>query len=82
MLKWISGSIDNFKIYMSNCLILKLEELPKEYHKLYVSKLKERKIIDNIKVKNLKQLIKKIILKVNVELYLKLRWIGGWNAKS
>jgi len=28
---------------------------------------------DNIKVRNLKQLLKKILLKINVKLYLKMR---------
>lgn len=63
----------NFKIYMSNCLILKLDELPKEYHEQYIRELKKRKIFDNIKVRNFKQLIKKILLKINVKLYLKIR---------
>ena len=66
-------TLDNFKIYMSNCLILKLEELPKEYQREYIKEIKKRKIIDNIKSKNIKQLIKKILLKINVKLYLKIR---------
>lgn len=64
---------DNFKIYMSNCLILKLEELPEKYHDEYIRELKKRKIVDNFKVTNIKQLIKKIILKINIKLYLKIR---------
>lgn len=64
---------ENFKIYMSNCLILKLNELPKQYHKIYIKELKKRKIINNFKVKNIKQLIKKAILKINISLYLKIR---------
>lgn len=64
---------ENFLIYMSNCLILKLEELPEKYHKEYISELKKRKIENNIKARNLKQLIKKIILKTNIKLYIKIR---------
>lgn len=64
---------ENFKIYMSNCLILKLNELPKQYHKEYIKELKKRNIIDNFKVKNIKQLVKKIILRININLYLKIR---------
>ena len=64
---------DNLKIFMTNCLILKLEELPKQYHKQYIKELKKRKIVKNIKIKNIKQLIKKIILMINVKLYLKIR---------
>lgn len=66
-------TIENYKIYMSNCLILKLEELPEKYHKEYIKELKQRKIFDNIKARNVKQLIKKILLKVNIKLYLKIR---------
>lgn len=66
-------TLDNFKVYMSNCLILKFEELPKKYQKEYIKEIKKRKIIDNIKSKNIKQLIKKILLRINVKLYLKIR---------
>ena len=64
---------ENFLIYMSNCLILKLNELPEKYQKEYISELKKRKIADNIKARNLKQLLKKTILKINIKLYLKMR---------
>jgi len=66
-------TLDNFKVYISNCLILKFEELPKKYQKEYIKEIKKRKIIDNIKSKNIKQLIKKILLRINVKLYLKIR---------
>lgn len=66
-------AIENFKLYMTNCLILKLEELPQKYHKQYIKEIKKRKIINNIKVRNAKQFIKKVLLKINVKLYLKLR---------
>ena len=68
-----SLTLDNYKIYMSNCLILKLKELPEKYHKEYIQELKQRRIVDNIKARNIKQLIKKILLKINVKLYLKIR---------
>lgn len=64
---------DEFRIYMSNCLILKLEEIPKTCQEQYIKELKERNIVDNFKVTNLKQLIKKMILKINMKLYLKIR---------
>lgn len=72
-LKISDFSKENFLIYMSNCLILKLEELPEKYHKEYISELKKRKIENNIKARNLKQLVKKIILKTNMKLYIKIR---------
>ena len=64
---------ENYKIYMTNCLILKLNELPEKYHKEYIEEIKKRKIIDNLKIRDCKQLIKKIILKINIKLYLKLQ---------
>ena len=64
---------EDFKVYMSNCVILKLEELPERYQNEYIGEIKKRKIIDNIKAKNIKQLIKKAILKINIKLYLKIR---------
>lgn len=58
---------------MSNCLILVVNELPEKYQCDYIKELKSRNIFDNIKAKNLKQFVKKILLKINVKLYLKLR---------
>lgn len=66
-------SKENFKIYMSNCIILKLEELPQKYHNSYIKEIKKRKILKNFKVRNLKQFVKKIVLKISVKLYLKIR---------
>jgi hypothetical protein len=54
-------------------LILKLEELPEKYHNEYIKELKKRKIVDNFKATNIKQFIKKLILKINIKLYLKIR---------
>lgn len=68
-----SETKENIKIYYTNCLILKTEELSKENKKIYIKKMKKRKIFNNIKARNFKQLIKKIILKANVNLYLKMR---------
>lgn len=70
----ISGDTkDNAKIYYSNAIILKLNELNKEDRKLYSKKLKERKIYKYFKAKNMKQLIKKILIRFSVKLYLKVR---------
>lgn len=63
----------NVKTYYTNAIILKLKELKKEDLKLYIQKIKERKMIKNIQVNNFKQLIKKIILMVNMKLYIKLK---------
>ena len=54
-------------------IVLKLEELKESEKDKYIKEIKKRKMCDNIKVRNLKQLLKKILLKINVKLYLKMR---------
>ena len=67
---------NNLKIYYTNCLILEINNISdSNYKKEYIQEIKKRKIIKNIKVKNIKQLTKRIILSINIELYLKLRKI-------
>ena len=63
----------NIKIYYTNSIILKVGELSKENRKKYIEEIKKRKLYSNIKVKNIKQLIKKILLNININWYLKLR---------
>ena len=61
------------KRYYTNTLILKTRELKEKDKKQYIKEIKERKLYKNIKPYNLKQLIKRIILKININLYLKMR---------
>lgn len=63
----------NVKTYYTNAIILKLKEIKKQDLDIYIQKIKERKMIDNIQVNNIKQFIKKLILKTNVKWYLKLK---------
>lgn len=63
----------NVKTYYTNAIILKLKELKKEDLKIYIQKIKKRKMVKNIQVHNLKQLIKKLILMINMKLYIKLK---------
>lgn len=63
----------NIKTYFTNAIILKLKELKKEDQKEIIKQIKQRKMISNIQVKNIKQLIKKLILRINIKWYLKLR---------
>ena len=63
----------NLKIYYTNNIILKIEDLNKINQKYYIKEIKKRKILKNIKARNLKQLLKKIILNINIRWYLKLR---------
>lgn len=64
---------ENVKIYYTNAIILKLKELEEEDQTKFIKEIKKRKMTKNIKVKNLKQLIKRIILNINIKLYLKMR---------
>lgn len=59
-----NDAILNIKLYYTNSIILKLKELSKEDRKKYIYEIKQRKMIKNIKPKNLKQLLKKLILNV------------------
>lgn len=64
---------ENLKSYYTNVILLKLKELKNIDLGIYTKEIKKRKMINNIKVKNLRQLIKKVILKINIKLYLKLK---------
>ena len=63
---------DNIMIYYTNAVILKTRDLKEEERKKYLEELKKRKVFKNIKARNLKQMIKKIMLMIDVNLYLKL----------
>lgn len=64
---------ENVKIYYTNAIILKLKELNSEDREKYINEIKKRNMFKNIKVRNIKQLVKKILLNVNVNWYLKMR---------
>ena len=64
---------ENVKMYCANNIILEADNLSGKKQKLYIDELKKRKVFKSIKVRNIKQLIKRIILRFNVKLYLKLR---------
>lgn len=66
-------SKDNIKIYYTNCIILEVNNLNKQEQRLYIKEIRKRKLANNIKARNFKQLVKKTILNISVRLYLKLR---------
>ena len=72
-LKIAKKTKENIRIYYTNAIIMKLKELKTEDRKKFVKELKKRKMFKNLKIRNLKQLIKRLILHVNVNLYLKMR---------
>ena len=55
---------ENFAIFATNSLLAILPELEEDLKRWYQRELKIRKISKYIKVRNLKQFIKKIILKI------------------
>lgn len=63
------------KSYYTNTVILKARELIGEKQEVnkYIREIKRRKMYKNIKPYNIKQLIKRIILKISVKLYLKIK---------
>lgn len=64
---------ENVKIYYTNAVILKANELNEDDQQTYIKELKKRKVQKNIKIRNVKQLIKRIILSINIKTYLKIR---------
>lgn len=66
---------DLVKRYYTNTVIIKAKELQgheKEF-KNYIKEIKKRKLYKNIKPYNIKQLLKRIILGISVNLYIKMR---------
>lgn len=64
---------ENIKIYYTNAIVLKLQELKEDEIRRYIKEIQKRKMYKNIKTRNLKQLLKRLLLKYNIKLYLKLR---------
>lgn len=64
---------ENIKIFYTNAVVLKLNELKDKDKNKYIQEIKKRKMYKNIKVRNIKQLLKRILLTCNVKLYLKIR---------
>lgn len=62
---------ENLKIYYTNSILVKIKELPKELQNQFIKEFKTRKMVKNIKPRNMKQLIKRIILTTNIKIYLK-----------
>jgi len=67
---------ENIKIYYTNAVLLKLKSIHKEDRKEYIHEIKKRKMIKNIKSKNGKQLLKRILLSININWYLE------WTSKQ
>jgi len=59
--------------YYTNSLLLKAGELKGIEQDNFIEQIKLRKVYKNIKSENIKQLLKKVIIKFNIKLYLKMR---------
>ena len=66
-------SKETIKIYYTNCIILEANNLEGKDRKAYIKEIRKRKMEKNIKVRNIKQFLKRIILNLNINLYLKIR---------
>lgn len=64
---------ENIRIFYTNSIILKLNELKPEDQDIFIKEIKNRQMVQNIKIRNLKQLLKRIMLSVNIKWYLKKR---------
>lgn len=73
-LKLSKTTKENLKIYYTNAIILSANNIQKKQEKNeYIREIKKRKMISNIKIRNFKQLLKRIILSINIKWYLKTR---------
>ena len=77
MLKQIEGlskkSKENIKIYYTNAILLKLNDLKANEQKHFIKQIKQRQMVKNIKARNFKQLLKRILLTISIKTYLKKR---------
>ncbi len=63
---------ENVRIYCTNAILLKVNELNGKEQNWYIKELKKRKVYKNIRVRNIKQLIKKILLFIDIKFYSKI----------
>ena len=71
-MKLKQNTIENLLEYYTNSIILAIKDLKKEDRIIYEKRIKEKGLLKNIHVKNIKQLLKKILMKINLELYFRL----------
>ena len=64
---------EDIKIYYTNAIILKLNELKEPEKDTFIKEIKKRHMIKNLKIRNIKQLLKRIFLTINIKWYLKMR---------
>ena len=60
---------ENLLSFYTNSIIMSLKNLKHKDRRFFEKKIKQEKLLSNIHVKNLKQMIKKILLRTNMEMY-------------
>ena len=71
-MKLKQNTIDNLLEYYTNNIIISIKDLKKEDRIIYEKKVKEKGLLKNLRIKNIKQMMKKLILEVDMELYFKV----------
>ena len=66
------NTLDNLLEYYTNSIIISIKDLEKEDRIIYEKKIKEKGLLKNLRIKNIKQMMKKLILEVDMELYFKV----------
>lgn len=62
-------TLENFKIYLTNSLIVKLnDDLTDENRNYYIRELKKRNVVDNLKNRNIKEFLKKSYMNLYINL--------------
>ena len=64
---------EDVKIFYTNSILLRVNELKNKDRKKFIKEIKKRKMAKNIKPRNFKQLLKRIILQISIPLYLRIR---------
>ena len=64
---------ENMKLYYTNSILLKIKGLPSDLQSYFLKEFYKRKMNKNIKVRNMKQLLKRILISISPKLYFKLR---------
>ncbi len=60
-------TLENFKIYLTNSLIVKLnDDLTEENRKYFIKELKKRDVVSNLKNRNIKELLKKAYMSMYI----------------
>ena len=66
------NTVENLLEYYTNSIILAIKDLKKEDRKIFEKKIKEIRLLKNLRVKNLKQMMKKLVLEFDIELFFRV----------